>query len=70
VDAMIGVRRLAIRTVELVRRIWHIAVLRPLVWLAGPPPAQSLVGVVEPAADSCKALVSSLVERALGLCPP
>ena len=69
-DAMIAVRRLAIRTVEFVRRIRHVAVRRPLVRLTGPPPAQGLVGVVKPAADNRKALVSSVVEAALGLCPP
>lgn len=69
-DAVIAVRRLPNRTVELIRRIRHVAVLRALVRLTGPPPAQGLVRVVKPAADNCKALVSGVVERALGLCPP
>ena len=69
-DAMIGVRRLAIGTVELVRGIRYVAVCRPLVRLTCPPPAQGLVGMVKPAADNCKAVVSSVVERVLGLCPP
>jgi hypothetical protein len=70
VDAVIGVWRLAVRTVEFVRRIRHIAVRRPLVRLTGPPPAQGLVGVVETAADNRKALASSVVEPTLGLRPP
>ena len=69
-DAVIGVRRLATRTLEVVRRIRHVAVRGPLVRLTGPPPAQRLVCVVEPAPDHRKAFVSSRVEPALGLCPP
>ena len=69
-DAVIAVRRLADRTVEFVGRIRHVAVRRPLVRLTGPTPAQGLVGVIKPSADNCKAFVSSVVERALGLCPP
>jgi hypothetical protein len=70
VDAMIGVGRFAIGTVELVGRIRHIAIRRPLVRLTCPPPTQGLVRVVKPAADDCKAVVASVVERPLGLCPP
>jgi hypothetical protein len=69
-DAVIGVRRLGNGTVELVRRIWHVTIRGPLVRLAGPPPAQGLVGVVQAAPHSRKALVSSLIEAALGLGPP
>ena len=69
-DAVIGVRGLRTRTVELVRRIGHVTVRGPLVRLAGPPPAQGLVGVVQAAPDSRKAFVSGLVEPVLGLCPP
>jgi len=69
-DTVIGVRRLAARTVELIRRIRHIAVRRPLVRLTGPPPTQSLVRVVKSAPDNCKAFMSRVVERALGLGPP
>lgn len=68
--AVIFVRRLAVGAVELVRRIRHVAVRRPLVGLPGPPPAQGLVGVVKALTDYGEALVSGLVESALRLRVP
>lgn len=69
-DAVVAVRRLGVRSVEVVRRIRHVAVRRSLVWLTGPPPTQGLIGVVEAAPHDREAPVSGIVERALGLCSP
>ena len=69
-NPVIAVRGLAIGAVQVVRGIRHVAVRGPLVRLAGPPPAQGLVCVVEAAPDNGQALVPSLVERAIRLGPP
>lgn len=69
-DAVVAVRRLAFRSVELVRRIRHIPVRGFLIRLAGPSTTQRPVGVVERAPHLGEAPMSSFVEPALGLCSP
>ena len=67
---VLGVRRLWIGAVQLVRRLGHVSVARSVVRLPGPPPAQCLVGPVEPPAHLGEPLVAALVERPGGLRPP
>ena len=69
-DAMFAVRRLGIRSVELVPRIRHVTVRWSLVRLTGPPATQRLVGMVETAPHDHEALVSRVVERAVCLRAP
>jgi hypothetical protein len=70
VDAVIGMRRLAVGAVELVRRIRHVAVRRPVIGLPGPPAAQGLIGVVEFTPHRRQPFVPVLVEAAFALCSP
>ena len=69
-DAVLAVRRLGVGPVERVRRPWHVAVRGSLVRLPGAPATQRLVGMVELAPPGRQALVSRVVERAVGLCAP
>ena len=68
--AVLAVRRLGIRSLELVWRIRHVTVRRSFVRLTRSPPAESLVGVVEASADGCQALMAGVVEPPLRLGPP
>ena len=68
--AVLRVRWLGIRSLELVRRLRDVAVRRTFVRLTSSPPAESLVGVVEASADGCQALMAGVVEPPLRLGPP
>ena len=69
-DAVVAVWRLGVGSVELVRRPWHVAVRGPLVRLARPPPTQGRIRMVERTPHRREALVSGVVERTVGPCPP
>ena len=62
-DPVLAVAWLALGPVELVGRIGNVRVSGPLIGLAGPPPAQRSVGLVEVLADHGQALVPFVVER-------
>ena len=68
--SVVTVRRLRIRSVELVGRIGHIPVRRALVRLTSPPPAKRLVGMVESPPHRREALAAGLVEPAVRLGAP
>ncbi len=69
-DAVVAVRRLALESLEFVRRVWHVAVRGSLVGLPGSPATQRLVGVVKRAPHLGEALVSCVVELAARLGSP
>ena len=68
--AVVAVRRLRIRSVEVVRRIRYVAIRGSLVRLTSPAPTQRLVGMVEPASYRRQTLVPGLVEPTVGLRSP
>jgi hypothetical protein len=70
VDAVVAVGRLALGSLEFVRRVWHVAVRGSLVGLPGSPATQRFVGVVKPAPHLGEALVSCVVEPAARLRSP
>ena len=69
-DAVVAVGRLALGSLEFVRRVWHVAVRGSLVGLPGSPATQRLVGVVKRAPHLGEALVSCVVEPAARLRSP
>lgn len=68
--AVVAVRRLRIRSVEVVRRIRYVAIRGSLVRLTSPSATQRLVGMVEPASYRRQTLVPGVVERMVGLRSP
>ena len=69
-QAVLGMRRLPVGSVEVVRRPRHVAVGGPFVRLPGAPSSQRRVGAAEAATHLREALVSGIVEPALGLRSP
>lgn len=69
-DAVIGVPRLGIGPVELVRRVGHVPVGRRVARLTGSAATQGLIRMVESLPHRGEALMSSVVERPGGLRSP